>query len=70
MFGDFNLEDFFIFIKFNPYSIRSLLIIYIKMLNLLQSETRNHLGKVENPLQNVDSTPFLRIKSIDVYCYR
>jgi len=40
------------------------------MFNLLNFETLNHLFEVENHLQNVDSTLFLRIKSIDVYCYR
>jgi len=40
------------------------------MFNHIKSEAFNHLFEVENHLQNVDSTPFLRIKSIDVYCYR
>ena len=70
MFADFNLEDFFIFIKLKPCSIRSLLIIYIKMFNLLKSEHINDFLKVENQLIIVDSTLFLRIETIDVYCYR
>ena len=40
------------------------------MFNLTKSETLNHLFEVENQPQNVDSTPFLRIECIDVYCYR
>jgi len=39
------------------------------MFNLLNSEAFNHHFEVENHLQNVDSTLFLRIKNIDVYCY-
>jgi hypothetical protein len=70
MFGDFNLEDFYIFNKLKPCSIRSLLINYIKMFNLVKSDAFNHLFKVENQHQNVDSTLFLRIQDIDVYCYR
>ncbi len=70
MFGDFNLEDFFIFINYKSYSIHSLLIIYVNMFNLLKSETLNHLFKVENQLIIVDRTLFLRIECIDVYCYR
>jgi hypothetical protein len=40
------------------------------MFNLLKSETLNPIFEVDNHLRNVDSTLFLRIKSIDVYCYR
>jgi len=70
MFCDFNLEDFFIFIKLISYLKRSLLIIYIKLFKPLKFETFNHLFVVENHLQIVDSALFLRIKSIGVYCYR
>ena len=40
------------------------------MFNLLKFETFNNLSVVENHLKNVDSILFLRIKRIDVYCYR
>ena len=70
MFRNYNLEDFFIFIKLNPYLTRSLLIIYIKMFNPLKSEIFTLPFEVDNQLQNVDSTLFLRIKSIDIYCYK
>ena len=70
MFGDFNLEDFFIFIKLKPCSTRSLLINYIKMFNLLKSGVLGQPYTVENRAKHVDSTLFLRFKSIDVYCYK
>ena len=40
------------------------------MFKLHRSETFDHTIEVENHLQNVDSTLFLRTKSIDVNCYR
>ena len=70
MFGDFNLEDFFIFINCKSCSIRSLLIIYINMFNLLKSGVSDQACTVENRADDVDSTSFLRFKSIGVYCYR
>ena len=70
MFGDYNLEDFSIFIKRKPYSKRSLLIIYTKMLIGLKFQDQHYQMIVENLLQNVDSTWFLRFYTIDMCCYK
>ena len=70
MFGNYNLEDFFIYFKLKSYSMHSLLIIYVKMFILLISETLNPFFKVENHLRIVDSTLFLRIIRIDICRYR
>jgi hypothetical protein len=70
MFGDYNLEDFFIFTKYKPCLTHSLLIIYIKMFKLMQSEVFIHFFDVDNHRRNVDSTRILRFQSIDVYCYK
>jgi len=70
MFRDFNLEDFYIFIKLKTYSIRLLLISYVKMFIPLKFQVRQNRMIVENRLEIVDSSWFLRFQSIDMYCYK
>ena len=40
------------------------------MFIVLKISTFNHLTTVENHLKDVDNTWFLRIQSIDMYCYK
>ena len=40
------------------------------MFNLLKTENLSHLFEVKNRPEIVDDILFLRIRSIEVYCYR